>query len=315
MTESGAANFTSPDDYLAGIRGATVKLALAGPGEFEARLTWLKLRELQIFYIRESLPRIAYISLAPERHFVSFPLSSSAPLIWNGTEIARGDFVVHAQGERSHQRTKGASKWGLVSLALGRLAPFGKATKSMSPPLGRVLRPSRAAAAHFRRLHSKACHLADTRPKIIADQGFMRSLEQELTYALSDCLTRGGSCHAPATRRRHAEIMIRLEDALTAQIGEQPSMSELCTKIGVPERTLRAFCEEALGMSPGQYLRLCRLNMVHSALLRADPGTARVAEIAQRYQFSELGRFAATYRAVFGETPSNTLRRSTIKPT
>ena len=145
---------------------------------------------------------------------------------------------------------------------------------------------------------------------MIADQGFMRSLEQQLIHALVDCLTHGGSCRAPTTRRRHAEIMIRLEDALAAHIGEQPSMSELCANVGVPERTLRAFCEEALGMSPGRYLRLCRLNKVHSALLSADPGTARVAEIAQRYQFSELGRFAATYRAMFGETPSNTLRRT-----
>jgi transcriptional regulator GlxA family with amidase domain len=53
--------------------------------------------------------------------------------------------------------------------------------------------------------------------------------------------------------------------------------------------------------------------MARSALRRADPATASVAEIARSHQFSEPGRFAVTYRAIFGEMPSSTLRRSLNK--
>jgi transcriptional regulator GlxA family with amidase domain len=55
------------------------------------------------------------------------------------------------------------------------------------------------------------------------------------------------------------------------------------------------------------------LNGARSALRRADPATASVAEIARRCQFPELGRFAVTYRTVFGEMPSSTLRKKSIK--
>jgi transcriptional regulator GlxA family with amidase domain len=55
--------------------------------------------------------------------------------------------------------------------------------------------------------------------------------------------------------------------------------------------------------------------MVRSALRRANPANASVAEIARTYQFQEPGRFAVTYRIVFGEMPSSTLRRSLIKTT
>jgi transcriptional regulator GlxA family with amidase domain len=48
--------------------------------------------------------------------------------------------------------------------------------------------------------------------------------------------------------------------------------------------------------------------MARSALRPADPANASVAEIARTFQFSELGRFAVTYRRVFGEMPSTTLR-------
>jgi transcriptional regulator GlxA family with amidase domain len=109
--------------------------------------------------------------------------------------------------------------------------------------------------------------------------------------------------------------MVRFEDVLNAQNGQQLNMPALCSAIGVPERTLRVCCAEFLGMSPIRYLLLRRLNMVRSALRRANQANASVAEIARTYQFQEPGRFAVTYRTVFGEMPSTTLRRSLKKTT
>jgi AraC-like DNA-binding protein len=49
--------------------------------------------------------------------------------------------------------------------------------------------------------------------------------------------------------------------------------------------------------------------MVRRALMREDPSTATVTRLATDYGFWELGRFAAAYRQLFGETPSASLRR------
>jgi AraC-like DNA-binding protein len=176
------------------------------------------------------------------------------------------------------------------------------------PPFARILRPPSVAAAHLLHLHAQACRLVETKPEIIAHRQVARALEQDLIHALIDCLTAGDERgHAP-TRQRHAEIMIRFEDVLASHPDRQLPMPELCAAVGAPERTLRACCAEFLGMSPGSYARLRRLNFVRTALLRADPATESIAEIARRHGFSELGRFAAVYRAAFGETPSTTLR-------
>src|ERR1700736_6680352 len=56
-----------------------------------------------------------------------------------------------------------------------------------------------------------------------------------------------------------------------------------------------------------------RLNMVRSALRRADPANASVTEIDRTYQCQEPGGFAVTYRSVFGKMPSTTLRRASTK--
>jgi transcriptional regulator GlxA family with amidase domain len=107
--------------------------------------------------------------------------------------------------------------------------------------------------------------------------------------------------------------MVRFEEVLATRSDPHLNLSELCSAIGVPERTLRLCCAEFLGMGPTRYNLVRRLNRARAALRRANPETASVAEIARDHQFVELGRFAVAYRAIFGETPSSTLRRASTK--
>ena len=62
-------------------------------------------------------------------------------------------------------------------------------------------------------------------------------------------------------------------------------------------------------MSPYRYFRLRQMNLCRRALKQADPATATVTAIATAHGFWEFGRFAVAYRALFGESPSETLRR------
>ena len=86
-------------------------------------------------------------------------------------------------------------------------------------------------------------------------------------------------------------------------------MPELCALVAVSDRTLRLCCAEFLDMSPTQYLLLRRLKEVRRELRDANPKRVSVAEVARRFGFAEPGRFAASYRATFGEAPSATLQR------
>jgi AraC-like DNA-binding protein len=51
------------------------------------------------------------------------------------------------------------------------------------------------------------------------------------------------------------------------------------------------------------------MHLARRALLRASAATATVTSIATELGFWELGRFSVEYRALFGESPREALRR------
>jgi AraC-like DNA-binding protein len=313
MTESGTATFASPDDYSAAIEAAKVNLFVTAGGEFKGRLTWLNLGGLHVLRGRENLPRIAFVALPPARAHVSFPASGLSSLVYCGLGLSLGDVVFHGLGERAHQRTTGEGDWCCMSLAPEQLAACSKAVtgQGIRPPSeARVIVPPPSASKALLSLLSKACRLAETRPELIANPEIERSLEQELLHALVNCLATENADRDTRWRRRHTDIMVRFEEVLATRSDPHLNLSELCSAIGVPERTLRLCCAEFLGMGPTRYNLVRRLNRARAALRRANPETASVAEIARDHQFVELGRFAVAYRAIFGETPSSTLRRA-----
>ena len=114
----------------------------------------------------------------------------------------------------------------------------------------------------------------------------------------------GSPRRQPSNRRR---VVRRAEDYMQAHLRNPRSVLELCRELGVSERTLHYAFQQVRGLSPMAYFRACRLNAVRQELVAAPAGTATVHEIAQRWGFWHTGEFAAAYRRLFGELPSQTL--------
>lgn len=108
---------------------------------------------------------------------------------------------------------------------------------------------------------------------------------------------------------RYRHIVDRFEAAARANLDQRVGIAELCRMVGAERRTvLRAF-RAVLATTPSRYLRTFRLNLARQALLTPGAGHRTVTEVATRFGFRELGRFALHYRTMFGEAPSETLRR------
>ncbi|MEP4485245.1 MAG: helix-turn-helix domain-containing protein [Halioglobus sp.] len=87
------------------------------------------------------------------------------------------------------------------------------------------------------------------------------------------------------------------------------SIDDLAKSTGVSRRSLEVGFGEGIKLSPLVFARHVRLNRVHRELLYGRNGIINVTDTLQKNGFTELGRAAGYYKALFNESPCDTLRR------
>ena len=97
--------------------------------------------------------------------------------------------------------------------------------------------------------------------------------------------------------RRHDQEALRVTDIANAA--------------KVTERSLHRAFKQQLGIGTARYLKVRKLNMIRRKLCAVDPPLNTLTKFLMQHGVGEFGRFASEYRAIFGEKPSDTLRRST----
>jgi AraC-like DNA-binding protein len=112
---------------------------------------------------------------------------------------------------------------------------------------------------------------------------------------------------APEPPARHGSVR-RALDLIEAHPERDLTLAELAHTAGTTARALQRGFKEAVGMPPTAYVRAVRLDRVHDEL-RSAAGPVSVTDVAMKWGFFHLGRFAQQYRERFGVLPSQTARR------
>jgi len=110
-----------------------------------------------------------------------------------------------------------------------------------------------------------------------------------------------------ALDRAEPPAVRRAKRFIEENLGRNISAQDIASAARVSLRGLQSAFRRHAGESPTSYLRRARLDAAHADLLAAAPGTS-VEQVARRWGFAHLGRFAHDYREAFGRLPSATLR-------
>jgi len=302
--------FSEADEFQAALRAdGVLNLLVTGHGQFRARLTRVTLDHIHLSADDEYLARIAFIAMPADTLFVSLPSDDQPGLIWNGMEMRAGEMLTLGSGHQIHSRTDGLCHWGAIRIPAEELSQYARALSGGSfglPPVARW-RPQRAALRQLRHLHQAAVRTAKAQSGVLADKEAVHGLEQQIIHALVESLSPGPVDEETETACRHRHILARFEVLLEAH--PLASTTEIGAALGVSDRMLRECCRKSLGMGPSRYRRLRRMQLVYYTLRHEDSAMASVSAVARRYGFLNLGRFATSYRALYGELPSATLRR------
>lgn len=306
--------FTDPDQFQEHVRSANVEVLVTACGPYRAELLQVQLDRVVPERGRQSLPHIAHVTTPADRSLILFHSGADEPTAIMGKfEFDPGDFAYAPRGSDHYSRGTWNTGWASLSPPSTDLAVAAQVL--CGSDLLRVYhsglhKTPAPLMARLRKLHKAVSDLATTAPDALARPEVAIALEESLVRAAIVCLSAGNALsekHSPD--RSDMTIMRRLEQTLEANQDCPLYLTELCAKVGVSARVLRAQCQQHLGMPPHRYLWLRRMRLARRTLIAADPANATVTSIANDYGFGELGRFAVTYRTLFGELPSVTLRR------
>jgi AraC-like DNA-binding protein len=135
-------------------------------------------------------------------------------------------------------------------------------------------------------------------------------IENTLASLLSLAVDRAAETgDKPEHQHYYTVCLKRAEDYLHAHMTESLSLADLAKAVGISGRTLNRAFKKQHGIGPMHFLKARRLELVQRALLAADPKSATITEIALHHGLFHPAQFAADYRKMFGELPSETLRR------
>lgn len=134
-------------------------------------------------------------------------------------------------------------------------------------------------------------------------------LEEFLMSALLYCQDSNYRTQLDPSARRTGRIVTEAMDFIEHHLAESITVEDIAGEVEVSVRTLQNQFARDLDQTPTGYLRDRRLDRARSDLADATAGSGvSVTEVATRWGFTHLGRFAAVYKSRFGESPSQTLK-------
>jgi len=139
-----------------------------------------------------------------------------------------------------------------------------------------------------------------------ASSRWTRQVEESLTLFILDNYFNAQAPGSAALAPPSNSASKRVETFFKSRIGQETTLLDLATTMGVSVRSLHSICQREYGQSPMELLRSFRLEAVRERLLASDPSS--VTQVALEYGFSHVGRFAQYYRERFGELPHTTAR-------
>jgi AraC-like DNA-binding protein len=301
--------FTDPFPCQAALQSTSQAEVLpTARGSFRVEATQIGMNKLRMQRFEVALPQIITLMIAPDRKSIGFLIEgNSSNLQHCGLEVAPSDILVYGY-DVLHQRSAPNFRFGTMSLPKADFPVLCKTLigrEFLENPRTSKLRPDPALMTRLLTLHKIVGQLAHDTPDLLEQPEVRRSLEERLIHVMVRCLAEGVDVQA----HRHDAVIARFEEFLVSNRDRPLYLTEICSAVGVAERTLRACCEEHLGMGPIRFLTLRRMHLVRRALLGAEPSKSTVTSILTDHGFWEFGRFSVAYRTLFGETPSETLRR------
>jgi AraC-like DNA-binding protein len=304
----GVVHYSGIDALNDACRGSGVEFAQTGRGTLETEYRITSLSRVHFSTAVYSQAVVCRGAASPGACFVTFPTVGEPSTYPVGT-AAGDECTFQSEGRDFVQSIPG--RFRVVAVALDQAALEVATLSYWGLPLHRIARrgifhtralPSRSSLLeHVERLGALAAAAAVDGP---GGTTLSKEIEQELFDLLVAAGLPNGTVRDQPDRQRLARKAASL---LRENVDATDDLAGVASALRTTLRTLERGFREVFGLSPREFRHLLRLQRAREELRRAVPEET-VGQIAMRNGLVHLGRFSVSYRKVFGESPSDTIR-------
>lgn len=229
-----------------------------------------------------------------------------------GASVGAEHYCLLRGGSEFHFRTPQRARLAAVTVDHESFAAYCRRVGELSPPRacansGLVQRrPDDDLGAALASL----MHSIQRTPEMLRHATLRRCLAEGLHSMLLGLCSSTEVAGKDLTASTRQYVVNKARDYMREHVEEPITVSDLCAHIRVSRRTLQYSFQDVLGTNPARYLRNMRLNGARREIRRQSDEHAPLADIAAHWGFWHPSRFAAEYKSLFGDLPSQTLRAS-----
>lgn len=304
------------DEHAESLQGWEQTYDQLSPGNFEGRVVDISFKGLQIF--RETTNRsVSQSGISWDGCFVvAIPVTMQGSGLFSRQVLTRDSMLTFHSGQEFSLTTP--EGFDVVALAIRKdvlletMFPEGHdSLPGVFPNAPTVMVAEQHLLDELRNCLLAIFDPASFEPSLLRYPQVQRAMSSAIIGHLAEVLQ--ASNRAPLPTRSFAgrcQVVREATEYAMAHTAEPITVADLCQKLNLSRRMLNYCFQDALDMNPVHYLRSLRLNGVRRELRDPDGGALQIRDIAAKWGFWHLPRFAAEYRALFGELPSNTLRQT-----
>ncbi len=305
----------SYDEFIDAVQDASIGGSILRKDERPWRLASHAIGSALVQFGQNGAASVSEVQVAPDRAGLIVLAPGAPPRFVDGREMGADALCLLRPGALVELSTPSPTAW--LSVTAHPEAVEREAALLAGAPPGSVPRPvvslvsDPEAVARLRKLLLEVIGVLDsTRGALQAEA--VAHMERTLLRAVA-------RNSIDASPRRERGRLLRVERSAAFRsifefLRTLPSgpvyVEDLCRATGLPERTLRLLFFEQFGESPVRVLRSRRLCLAYEAFQEPGVGLKQIREVAGSFGFWHMGQFAADYRALFGERPSDTVRRA-----
>ena len=231
----------------------------------------------------------------------------------NGVRIDRDSVFLMPPGKEFCNPSKGETEWLAVFIPYATAEATDLITsRDVIGNTARVIHPSRGATDRLRSLIKRYVAGAQVEPGLLQEVASVASFSQVLADCVKDCLfvdDAKSDSRAGRPPTVHSKLIVTAVELIEDSPEPILALEELVAALDVSKRSIQAGFQKYMGVSPHKYMELCGLHRARRQLAAGSLTETTVTKVAAEVGMWDFGRFAARYRAFFGELPSETLKR------